>query len=69
VAFTLSGHKHASREYAGQEHGHHEHGSYENEDEALKDDLSTHSAYLHILGDALSSAGVAAAVLDIWKTG
>jgi Co/Zn/Cd efflux system component len=43
--------------------------SYENEDEALKDDLSTHSAYLHVLGDALSSAGVTAAALDIWKTG
>ena len=43
--------------------------SYKNEDEALKDDLSTHSAYLHVLGDALSSAGVTAAALDIWKTG
>ena len=43
--------------------------SYENEDEALKDDLSTHSAYLHVLGDALSSAGVTAAAPDIWKTG
>jgi Co/Zn/Cd efflux system component len=64
----LSGHKHAGHEYAGQEHDHREHGSYENEDEALKDDLSTHSAYLHVLGDALSSAGVTAA-LDIWKTG
>ena len=43
--------------------------SYENEDEALNDDLSTHSAYLHVLGDALSSAGVTVAALDIWKTG
>ncbi len=69
VAFTLSDHRHAGHEHAGHERDHREHGSHEHEDEALKDDLNTHSAYLHVLGDALSSAGVIAAALVIWKTG
>ena len=63
VAFTLSDHRHA-----GHERDRRENGSHEHEDEALKDDLNIHSAYLHVLGDALFSAGVITAVLVIWKT-
>lgn len=34
-----------------------------------KEDLNLHSAYLHVLGDALSSIGVIIAGLAIWLTG
>jgi cobalt-zinc-cadmium efflux system protein len=33
------------------------------------EDLNVHSAFLHVLGDAVSSVGVIAAALMIWRTG
>jgi cobalt-zinc-cadmium efflux system protein len=42
----------------GREHGEHE-----------IEDLNVHSAILHVLGDAVSSVGVIAAAIIIWRTG
>lgn len=36
---------------------------------ASKEDLNLHSAYLHVIGDAISSVGVIIAGLAIWLTG
>ena len=55
VAFVLGGHHHE-----------HEEGDEEH-DEA--EDLNVRSAYLHVLGDAISSVGVIAAAALIWWTG
>jgi len=41
----------------------HEHGEHEQED------LNVKSAFLHVVGDAVSSVGVIAAALIIWRTG
>jgi cobalt-zinc-cadmium efflux system protein len=45
-------------------HDDHKHGAAHE-----KEDLNLHSAYLHVLGDALSSIGVIIAGLAIWLTG
>ena len=55
VAFVLGGHQHEHAE------GEEEH------DEA--EDLNVRSAYLHVLGDAISSVGVILAAMIIWLTG
>ena len=55
VAFVLGGHAHD-----------HEEGEEEH-DEA--EDLNVRSAYLHVLGDAISSVGVIVAATLIWFTG
>ena len=45
-------------------HGHnHKHGDHEQED------LNVKSAFLHVLGDAVSSVGVIVTALIIWRTG
>jgi len=59
VAFVLGGHAHA--------HEHvHEEGEEEHEE---AEDLNVRSAYLHVLGDAVSSVGVIVAAALIWFTG
>jgi cobalt-zinc-cadmium efflux system protein len=55
VAFVLGGH-------------HHEHEEGEEEHEEAED-LNVRSAYLHVLGDAISSVGVIIAAALIWFTG
>ena len=55
VAFVLGGH-------------HHEHAEGEKEHEEAED-LNIRSAYLHVLGDAVSSVGVILAAGIIWWTG
>jgi cobalt-zinc-cadmium efflux system protein len=55
VAFVLGGH-------------HHEHEEGEEEHEEVED-LNVRSAYLHVLGDAISSVGVIIAAAVIWFTG
>lgn len=61
VAFVLGGHAH--------EHDH----DHEDEDGAKAheeaEDLNVRSAYLHVLGDAISSVGVIVAAALIWWTG
>ncbi len=59
VAFVLGGHAH--------EHEHGEEDGAEAHDEA--EDLNVRSAYLHVLGDAISSVGVIVAAALIWWTG
>ena len=61
VAYVLGGHNH---EHAhGHEHEHeHEHG-------ASPRDLNLHSAFLHVVGDAVSSVGVILAAIVIGLTG
>lgn len=55
VAFILGGHDHGNE----QDHAH----------EQAHRDLNTHSAYLHVLGDAISSVGVIVAAVVISLTG
>lgn len=55
VAFVLGGHAHE-----------HEEGEEEHEE---AEDLNVRSAYLHVLGDAISSVGVIVAAALIWFTG
>ena len=55
VAFVLGGHAHE-----------HEEGEEEHEE---AEDLNIRSAYLHVLGDAISSVGVILAAGVIWWTG
>jgi cobalt-zinc-cadmium efflux system protein len=55
VAFVLGGH-------------HHEHEEGEEAHEEAED-LNVRSAYLHVLGDAISSVGVIVAAALIWFTG
>lgn len=57
VAFVLGGHAHE-----------HEHKEGEEEHEEAED-LNVRSAYLHVLGDAISSVGVIVAAGLIWWTG
>jgi len=45
--------------------GGHDHGR----DEHAAEDLNVKSAFLHVLGDAISSVGVIVAALIIWRTG
>lgn len=59
VAFVLGGHEH--------EHDH-EHEADAEAHEAAED-LNVRSAYLHVLGDAISSVGVILAAALIWFTG
>jgi cobalt-zinc-cadmium efflux system protein len=54
VAFVLGGHEHG--------HGEHDH-------EHEKEDLNLHSAYMHVVGDAISSVGVIVAAVVIMLTG
>ena len=63
VAFILGGHDHA---HAGHEHEHeHEH---EHKPGGLKRNLNVQSAFLHVLGDAISSVGVIVAAIIIQFT-
>lgn len=59
VAFVLGGHTH--------EHEHEGEDGEEAHEEA--EDLNVRSAYLHVLGDAVSSVGVIVAAALIWWTG
>jgi cobalt-zinc-cadmium efflux system protein len=59
----------------GQEHGHththadgQEHADHDHEGPRTRD-LNMHSAFLHVVGDAISSVGVIVAGLIIWRTG
>jgi cobalt-zinc-cadmium efflux system protein len=61
VAFVLK----VEHNHEGHDHDHeHEHGSGHE-----KEDLNLSSAYLHVIGDALSSVGVIIAGIAIWLTG
>jgi cobalt-zinc-cadmium efflux system protein len=59
VAFVLGGHAH--------EHDHEGEEGAEAHQEA--EDINVRSAYLHVLGDAISSVGVIVAAALIWLTG
>ncbi len=59
VAFVLGGHQHEHGEDHGHEHAH----------EPKKRNLNVQSAFLHVLGDAISSVGVIAAAILIGLTG
>lgn len=56
VVFVLGGHEH-------------EHSEGESETEHERDDLNVRSAFLHVVGDAISSVGVIVAAGLIWYTG
>lgn len=58
VAFVLK----AEHHHDGHEHTHN------HVEPGVKDDLNLNSAYLHVLGDALSSVGVIIAGIAIWLT-
>jgi cobalt-zinc-cadmium efflux system protein len=62
VLLVLRGHDH------GHEHDHHDHDETHKHAEE-PDDLNVRSAWLHVLGDTLSSVGVIVAGLVIWGTG
>jgi len=47
----------------------HDHEEGEGEVEHERDDLNVHSAFLHVVGDAVSSVGVIVAAGVIWYTG
>jgi len=57
VAFVLGGHQHAD------EHDHSAGHAHE------KEDLNLHSAYMHVVGDAISSVGVIVAAVVIMVSG
>lgn len=57
VALVLGGHSHTHDEDAPHDHAH------------TRQDLNLHSAFLHVVGDAVSSLGVIIAGLLIWQTG
>jgi cobalt-zinc-cadmium efflux system protein len=59
VAFVLGGHDH------GPEHAH----EHRDEHAQEKEDLNLHSAYMHVVGDAISSVGVIVAAVIIMLTG
>ena len=65
VVFVLGGqdHGHTHTHADGQEHADHDHEGPRTRD------LNMHSAFLHVVGDAISSVGVIAAGLIIWRTG
>lgn len=56
VVFVLGGHEH-------------EHSEGESEAEHEREDLNVRSAFLHVVGDAVSSVGVIVAAGVIWYTG
>jgi len=56
VVFVLGGHEH-------------EHSEGESETEHEREDLNVRSAFLHVVGDAVSSVGVIVAAGLIWYTG
>ncbi len=59
VAVVLKGHSHS-----------HEHDQSGHHHEALANrDLNLESAFLHVIGDAISSVGVIVAAILIWRTG
>jgi cobalt-zinc-cadmium efflux system protein len=54
VAYSLGGHHHEG------DHSEHEHA---------RKDLNLNSAFIHVVGDAVSSVGVIIAAIIIWRTG
>lgn len=64
VAFVLGGHQH---EHGGDHDHDHDHNQHESEPK--KRNLNVQSAFLHVLGDAISSVGVIAAAILIGLTG
>jgi cobalt-zinc-cadmium efflux system protein len=65
VALILGGHDH-QHEHGGNEHDHHD---YEEHDQvSVRKDLNLNSAFLHVLGDAISSVGVILAAILIKLT-
>lgn len=68
VAYVLGGHTHVDDH--GQEHAHtHKHEHDGDHAHGKVQDLNLHSAFLHVVGDAISSVGVIIAGLVIWRTG
>lgn len=59
VAGVLGGHQHVHA-HAGHDHAGHEH---------THEDVNVKSAFLHVVGDAVSSVGVILAAVVIWFTG
>jgi cobalt-zinc-cadmium efflux system protein len=60
VAFVLGGHNHT--------HEHGEEADHEHLQVHKTEDLNLRSAYLHVVGDAISSIGVIVAAVIIWRT-
>lgn len=67
VAFILGGHDHEHGH--GHDHDHKHDHEHDHEKPKQKRNLNVQSAYLHVLGDAISSIGVIAAALLIKFTG
>jgi cobalt-zinc-cadmium efflux system protein len=67
VAFILGGHQH---DHAAEPHDHSDHQGHANEESvSIRKDLNLNSAFLHVLGDAISSVGVILAAILIKFTG
>jgi cobalt-zinc-cadmium efflux system protein len=66
VALILGGHDH---EHAGESHDHEDHTGHEHHATSIRKDLNLNSAFLHVLGDAISSVGVILAAILIKFTG
>jgi len=63
VAFILRRNEHSDHVHAGHDHANHPHPST-----LPRKDLNVHSAYLHVIGDAISSVGVIVAAVLIYFT-
>lgn len=67
VARVLGGHTHLHDETA---HDHDHDGGHEADHATAKrQDINLNSAFLHVVGDAISSVGVIVAAIVIWRTG
>lgn len=66
VAFVLGGHQHV---HAGGHDHDHEHEHEHEHDHTAARDINVQSAFLHVVGDAISSVGVMVAALIVMRTG
>lgn len=72
VAFILGGHQHthSHTHENGLEHNHeHTHNHLHGHTHPKRKDLNLQSAFLHVVGDTISSVGVIIAGVVIWRTG
>jgi cobalt-zinc-cadmium efflux system protein len=68
VALILGSHDHGhEHQHTGENHEHHDHSGHDNV--SVRKDLNLNSAFLHVLGDAISSVGVILAAILIKATG
>jgi cobalt-zinc-cadmium efflux system protein len=67
VALILGGHDHQAHEHSG-EHDHKDEHHHEGEVPSIRKDINLNSAFLHVIGDAISSLGVILAAILIKVT-